>query len=96
MSEDKVSVKEALEKDFGDPFKPCDVNEANQTVIENGQAMTRGLRVGAIGKGRMLSVLRTNDSSAQEAIKILSEDDSLKLKFIEWIGKHDSHKKTES
>lgn len=46
MSEDKVSVKEALEKDFGDPFKPCDVNEANQTVIENGQAIIRGLRAG--------------------------------------------------
>ena len=46
MSEDKVSVKEALEKDFGDPFKPCDVNEANQIVIENGQAIIRGLRAG--------------------------------------------------
>lgn len=46
MSEDKVSVKEALEKDFGDPFKPCDVNETNQTVIENGQAIIRGLRAG--------------------------------------------------
>lgn len=77
-------------------FEQYDIDQANQTVIEDGQAMTRGLRVGAIGKGRMLSVLRTNDSSAQEAIKILSEDDSLKLKFIEWIGKHDSHKKTES
>lgn len=30
------SFKEA----FGDPFKPCDVNEANQTDIENGQAAT--------------------------------------------------------
>lgn len=46
MSEDKVSVKEALEKDFGDLFKPCNVNEANQTVIENGQAIIRGLRAG--------------------------------------------------
>lgn len=33
------SFKEA----FGDPFKPCDVTEANQTDIENGQAMTREL-----------------------------------------------------
>ena len=49
-----------------------------------------------IGKGRMLSILRTTDYSAQEAIKILSEDDHLKLKFIAWIGKYDSHKKTES
>ena len=72
-----------IKKAFGNPFEPYDIDEANQTVIENGQAMIRGLRVGAIGKGRMLSVLRTNDSSAQEAIKILSEDDSLKLKFIE-------------
>ena len=46
MSDDKVSVKEALEKDFGDPFKPCKVNEANQTVIKNGQAIIRGLRAG--------------------------------------------------
>lgn len=46
MSEGKVSVKEALEKNFGDPFKPCDVNEVNQTVIENGQAMIRGLKAG--------------------------------------------------
>ena len=33
------SFKEA----FGDPFKPCDVTEANQTDIKNGQAMTREL-----------------------------------------------------
>lgn len=49
-----------------------------------------------IGKGRMLSILRTTDYSAPEAIKILSEDDRLKLKFIAWIGELDSHKKTES
>lgn len=46
-----------------------------------------------MGKGRMLSILRTTDFSAPEAIKILSEDDNLKLKFIAWIGKLDSHKK---
>lgn len=49
-----------------------------------------------MGKGRMLSILRTTDYSAPEAIKILSEDDNLKLKFIAWIGELDSHKKTES
>ena len=49
-----------------------------------------------IGKGKMLSILRTFDHSAPEAIKVLSEDDNLKLKFIAWIGKQDSHKKTES
>lgn len=49
-----------------------------------------------IGKGKMLSILRTTDFSAPEAIKVLSEDDNLKLKFIAWIGKQDSHKKTES
>lgn len=49
-----------------------------------------------IGKGRMLNILRTTDYSAPEAIKILSEDDHLKLKFIAWIGELDSHKKTES
>lgn len=49
-----------------------------------------------IGKGKMLSILRTTDFSAPEAIKILSEDDNLKLKFIAWIGKLDSRKKTES
>lgn len=49
-----------------------------------------------IGKGRMLSILRTTDYSADEVIKILSKDDGLKLKFIAWMGKQDSHKKTES
>ena len=94
--DDRIDDLEKELSEFKKYFEPYDIDEANQTVIENGQAMIRGLRVGAIGKGRMLSVLRTNDSSAQEAIKILSEDDSLKLKFIEWIGKHDSNKKTES
>lgn len=32
---------------FGDPFKPCDIDGDNQTVIENGQAIARGLRAGA-------------------------------------------------
>lgn len=49
-----------------------------------------------MGKGRILSILRTTDMSAPEAIKILSEDDRLKTKFIAWIGTHDFHKKTES
>lgn len=49
-----------------------------------------------IGKGRILSFLRTTDSSADEVIKILSEDDNLKAKFIAWMGKQDFHKKTES
>lgn len=49
-----------------------------------------------MGKGRMLNALRVTDSSADEAIKILSEDDNLKAKFIAWMGKQDSHKKTES
>ena len=48
------------------------------------------------GKGRMLSVLRTTNHSAPEAIKLLSEDDRLKLKFIEWIGKQNFRKETES
>lgn len=50
----------------------------------------------AMGKGRMLSALRVTDSSADEAIKILSEDDNLKLKFIAWMGKQDFSKKAES
>ena len=49
-----------------------------------------------IGKGRILSFLRMTDSSADEVIKILSEDDNLKAKFIAWMGKQDFHKKTES
>ena len=49
-----------------------------------------------IGKGRMLSVLRVTDSSADDVIKILSEDDNLKVKFIAWMGKQDFRKKTES
>lgn len=49
-----------------------------------------------MGKGRMLNVLRVTDFSADEVIKILSEDDNLKAKFIAWMGKQDSHKKTES
>lgn len=49
-----------------------------------------------MGKGRMLSALRVTDFSADEAVKILSEDDNLKAKFIAWIGKQDFHKKTES
>lgn len=32
---------------FGDPFKPCDIDGDNQTVIENGQAIARELRAGA-------------------------------------------------
>lgn len=42
-----------------------------------------------IGRGRMLSFLRMTDSSADDIIKILSEDDNLKVKFIAWMGKHD-------
>lgn len=40
-----------------------------------------------MGKGRMLSILRITDTSAPEAIKILSDDDCLKLRFIAWMGK---------
>lgn len=36
-----------FKKAFGNPFEPYDIDEDNRTVIENGQAMTRGLRVGA-------------------------------------------------
>ena len=37
------SFKEA----FGDPFKPCDIDKDNRTVVENGQALARGMRAGA-------------------------------------------------
>ena len=36
-----------FKKTFGNPFEPYDIDGANQTVIENGQAMERGLRTGA-------------------------------------------------
>ena len=36
-----------FKKAFGDPFEPGDIEMDNQTVIENGQAMERGLRTGA-------------------------------------------------
>lgn len=49
-----------------------------------------------IGKGMMLSILRTTDCSPQEAIEELSGDGNLKLKFMGWIGKQDFHKKIES
>lgn len=49
-----------------------------------------------MGKGMMLSILRTTNLSAQEAIEVLSEDDNnTKLKFIAWIGKRDFHKHAE-
>ena len=36
-----------FKKAFENPFEPYDIDGANQTVIENGQAMERGLRIGA-------------------------------------------------
>lgn len=49
-----------------------------------------------MGKGKMLNILRVMDYSADDAIKLLSEDDNLKVKFIAWMGKQDFRKKTES
>ena len=36
-----------FKKAFGDPFEPYNIDGDNQTVIENGQAIARGLRAGA-------------------------------------------------
>ena len=36
-----------FKKAFGNPFEPYDIDEDNQTVIENGQALASGLRTGA-------------------------------------------------
>lgn len=35
-----------FKKAFGNPFEPYDIDEDNQTVIENGQALARGLKAG--------------------------------------------------
>lgn len=48
--EDRINDLEtelsSFKKAFGDPFETYDIDEDNRTVIENGQAMTRGLRAG--------------------------------------------------
>ena len=36
-----------FKKAFGDPFKLCDIDKDHRTVIENGQALARGMRAGA-------------------------------------------------
>lgn len=71
-------------------------NPYNEKIIIGGVVYGIAELSFTIGKGKMLSILRTLDYSAPEAIKVLSEDDNLKLKFIAWIGKQDSRKKTES
>ena len=37
-----------FKKAFGNPFEPYDIDGDNRTVIENGQAIARGLRAGAV------------------------------------------------
>jgi hypothetical protein len=45
--EDRINDLEEELSEFKKYFEPYDIDEDNQTVIENGQAMTRGLRAGA-------------------------------------------------
>lgn len=45
--EDQINDLEKELSEFKKYFEPYDIDEENRTVIENGQAMTRGLRAGA-------------------------------------------------
>ena len=57
--EDRINDLEKELSEFKKYFEPYDIDEDNQTVIENGQAMTRGLRasVGVIDRVGLPNVL---------------------------------------
>lgn len=57
--EDRINDLEEELSEFKKYFEPYDIDEDNQTVIENGQAMTRGLRasVGVIDQVGLPNVL---------------------------------------
>ena len=65
---------------FCDPFKPCDIDGDNQTVIENGQAIARGLRAGAeedpmnFSVGKIVHDLMAKELTEDIRKQILEED----------------------
>lgn len=69
-----------FKKAFGNPFKPCDIDGDNQTVIENGQAIARGLRAGAeedpmnFSVGKIVHDLMAKELTEDIRKQILEED----------------------